>query len=182
MEMLDILDEQGQVTGRIGPKAEVKEGGHWHRVVNVWIMDPAGRFLMQKRTDTLKYFPGYWSTVGGHVSAGESSLETARREVAEELGLEFSAGELEFLFTDKAIYPHGPHQFRVFRDVWLAVWQGTGEEVKADPREVAAVEWQSLETVKTGHESDDGVYFPLPSTYLNRFWQEIGRKLNRRVV
>lgn len=60
-----------------------------------------GAALLQHRDDKagLRH-AGMWVPPGGHVDAGESMLECARRELREETGYE--AGELHFLesFTD----------------------------------------------------------------------------------
>lgn len=53
----------------------------------VLALDPDGRILLQRRTDS-----GLWGTPGGMMEPGESIEETARRELREETGLE--AGSL----------------------------------------------------------------------------------------
>jgi 8-oxo-dGTP diphosphatase len=50
--------------------------------------------LLQLRKDT-GYYDGYWAAgAAGHVEAGESVLEAARREVSEELGIVVAATDL----------------------------------------------------------------------------------------
>ena len=49
----------------------------------VVITDPAGRVLLLRRA----YPPFDWVLPGGNAEAGESSVETALREVREETGL-----------------------------------------------------------------------------------------------
>lgn len=45
-------------------------------------------------------FPGLWDvSVGGHFTAGDTSLETACKEVREEVGLECDADSLRFVCT-----------------------------------------------------------------------------------
>jgi 8-oxo-dGTP pyrophosphatase MutT (NUDIX family) len=53
----------------------------------VIIKDECGRILLQKR----KHPYGYWGLPGGLMELGESTEETARREVREETGLELGA-------------------------------------------------------------------------------------------
>lgn len=62
----------------------------------VMVEDQHGRLLMQLR-DLIPVIaaPGLWCFFGGAIEEGESPEEAARREVAEETGLAFAAGELQ---------------------------------------------------------------------------------------
>jgi len=65
--------------------------GHKRIILNgciVFIRNPKGQILMQKR----KYPYGKWGLPGGLMELGESTEETARREIFEETGLKL--GEL----------------------------------------------------------------------------------------
>lgn len=53
------------------------------------IINPKGEFLMQKKTLDYPLIPGQWSLFGGEIECGESSLDAMKRELMEELGLEF---------------------------------------------------------------------------------------------
>ena len=48
-------------------------------------------FLITRRSSRLRDHPGQWALPGGRVDPGETPEETARRELAEELGLELPA-------------------------------------------------------------------------------------------
>lgn len=73
-------------------------------------------------------FPGLWDvSVGGHVTAGEGSLETAIKETREELGL--SCDETSFCFvctvatTAKGSTPmHGDFLCNEYKVYMLGVW------------------------------------------------------------
>src|SRR5882724_4855751 len=86
-ELLDVVNELGQPTGQTLDKQTIHEQGICHRDVHVWVTN--GRdMLEQQRTWDKTIMPGDWDiSVGGHVGAGESYLEAAVRETAEELGL-----------------------------------------------------------------------------------------------
>jgi isopentenyldiphosphate isomerase len=54
----------------------------------VVLTDPAGRIVLQKRSERKDNLPGWWDvSVGGHVGPNESYLESAIREVGEEMGI-----------------------------------------------------------------------------------------------
>ncbi|MGT2895652.1 NUDIX hydrolase [Streptococcus entericus] len=59
------------------------------------LTDDAGRILLQKRGDF-----GKWGLPGGAMELGESSLETAIREFAEETGIKVTAKRLLNVYTN----------------------------------------------------------------------------------
>lgn len=170
VEYLDILDSDGKPTGQTGLKDAVKQAGHWHRVVNLWLLSPQKGILQMKRAAGLNYFPHYWGTIGGHVQAGEDSVSALLRETEEELGLSVPPAALELLFTDRAVYPWKDREIRVFRDVYAAHWNGELTDLVPDPREVEDLRWFSLEDLKNRYDTDNQDVFPLPETYQTRLW------------
>ncbi|NHQ80417.1 dihydroneopterin triphosphate diphosphatase [Chromobacterium vaccinii] len=68
-----------------------------------------GRALLMERADK----PGYWQSVTGSREGGEDLIDTARREVAEETGLDASRFELSdwHLVNRYEIYPHWRHRY-----------------------------------------------------------------------
>ena len=98
MEYLDVLDEKGRRTGKSKPKPDVHRDGDWHRSVHIWFINSKGEILLQKRGKAMEAFPGYWDiSAAGHVSAGQTPEEAAWREVKEEIGINLSENELNFL-------------------------------------------------------------------------------------
>lgn len=60
-----------------------------HRSVAIVVTSSDGRLLVHRRADDKDVFPGWWDlAAGGVVAAGESYDDAARRELAEELGVE----------------------------------------------------------------------------------------------
>jgi len=98
-EYLDIWNSEGQPTGETCLKDIAHQKGLFHPTVHVWFYTLAPALLLQKRSLTKQTFPGYWDvSVAGHVSAGESILEGALREVKEEIGLDIQ--EIDLLPID----------------------------------------------------------------------------------
>ncbi len=123
MELIDILDAQGNKTGRVKPKAEVHRDGDWHRAVHVWFLGPDGRVLMQRRSQSKENNPGKWDvSVAGHLSAGEGSVQAALREIREEIGLTLASDDLSYQFTvtEEQILNNGNYIDREFHDVYFA--------------------------------------------------------------
>ena len=57
------------------------------RVDVVFLVDPAGRILMQHRDANAHVSPNQWAMPGGKIEDGETPEEAARREVLEETGI-----------------------------------------------------------------------------------------------
>ena len=90
-ELLDIVDQYGDPTGRSLGKAAIHAQGLRHRDTHAWITNGREVLQQQRRWDK-SIMPGAWDiSVGGHVAAGESYLDAAVRETQEELGLDLSA-------------------------------------------------------------------------------------------
>jgi len=43
MELIDILDEQGNPTGQVKPQPDVHRDGDWHKTVHLWILNSSGK-------------------------------------------------------------------------------------------------------------------------------------------
>ena len=63
--------------------------------VAVSVINEAGEFLLQKRSD------GVWGVPGGFMELGESAEEAGRREVLEETGIEIGKLDLVGVFSGK---------------------------------------------------------------------------------
>ena len=94
-ELIDILDSDGNFTGKSCLKSEAHKKGMYHATVHVWFYTKNQQILLQKRASTKKVFPNLWDvSVAGHISAGETIVESAIREVREEIGLEIFENQL----------------------------------------------------------------------------------------
>ncbi|MCB9805821.1 NUDIX domain-containing protein [Candidatus Nomurabacteria bacterium] len=95
MEMIDILNEDGTLTGNQASKTEIHEKGFWHRAAHMWFVNDKDKILLQKRSKNVTSHPGkYDISAAGHLSAGDLPLQGALREVEEELGIKLSENDL----------------------------------------------------------------------------------------
>jgi isopentenyldiphosphate isomerase len=98
MDMVDIVDADDRVIGRT-----TRDAAHsqhlLHRFVQVFVIDPGQRILVQRRSAAKKLGPLLFdASVGAHVDAGETYDQAVRREAVEELGLP-AGGSFELLGT-----------------------------------------------------------------------------------
>jgi 8-oxo-dGTP pyrophosphatase MutT (NUDIX family) len=109
--------------------------GRRHAAVAVTLVageDDAACFLITRRAPRLSSHAGQWALPGGRVEAGETAIEGALRELAEEVGLRAAPAQVLGCLDD---YP--TRSGYVITPV--VVWAGERAELTPDPREVAAV-------------------------------------------
>ena len=86
-ELVDVVDESDQVI-KVVPRRVMRADRLRHRAVFIAILDGAGRLLVHRRSPNKDVWPSWCDiAVGGVVGAGESYLEAAHRELAEEVGV-----------------------------------------------------------------------------------------------
>jgi len=96
MSLINVLDENGNPTGEVKTKREIHELGLWHNAAHVWIYNSHSEILMQLRSKDKDSYPGLWDiSVAGHTDSGETPIQSAVREMKEEIGLNPEFGKLE---------------------------------------------------------------------------------------
>ena len=156
MEYLDVCDEKGQPAGGIVSREKAHRDGIRHRTAHVWVArEEKGRIqvLLQKRSANKESFPGMYDTSSaGHIPAGCEPLDSALRELREELGIEAVEGQLCYI---GAICNRYEAQFRgkIFRDneycsVYLYREPLDAESLHLQAEEVERVDWFDLEQVR----------------------------------
>lgn len=153
MEKIDVLDENGNQTGKIVSREEVHRLGLWHKCVHIWVINGKGEVLLQKRSTQKLTHPNMWTTAtSGHLSAGDSSIEGAIRELGEEIGLEVGESELQYLFTVKESGVNNNQEKGIiekeFTDVYLIKKEIDISKLKLQEEEVSEVKWFLYEEFK----------------------------------
>ena len=149
MELLDIVDEKGCPTGEIVDRETAHREGIRHRTSHVWILRrKAGRVqvLLQKRSPGKDSYPGcYDISSAGHIPAGAGFVESALRELREELGCEAQAEELIFCgqrrFTDRRVFHGAPFWDNQVSNVYVLWRDWEPEDFTLQQEEVSEVRW-----------------------------------------
>lgn len=153
LEFFDILDKNGQKTGRIKERSLVHEDGDIHGTVHIWIRRKTEKgydLLLQKRSRQKDSYPGcYDISSAGHISAGDEPLESAIRELEEELGIKATEEQLKEIGIHEGVM-HGNFYGRDFKNHEISTVYVYEEPVditklKLQKEEVEEVKWIDAE-------------------------------------
>lgn len=100
LELADVLDgKTGDKTGETIDLRIAHRNGTWHGSIHLWVISTdKKRVLLQKRSAEKFFFPSIWDiSVGGHITAGDEPEETVLREASEELDIDTSKYEMEYV-------------------------------------------------------------------------------------
>lgn len=154
MEMLDVVNEQGEPTGEQVERTVAHSQGILHRTAHVWIArmcDGRPQILLQKRSMNKDSHPGcYDISSAGHIPAGFDYKESAIRELKEELGIQVKEQDLiecgfrRIHFTDEF---HGKKFIdNQYSKIYLLWHDCRIEALKLQKEEVEEAIWIDYET------------------------------------
>lgn len=164
-EYVDIWDSEGQPTGKSCLKDEAHQKGWFHPTVHVWFYTASPALLLQKRGKLKQTYPQLWDvSVAGHVSAGESILEGALREVKEEIGLDIQVSDLVALDIRKNTnrFDNGITDCE-FQHVFLVHLKTDVSQLQIQESEVDAVRLFSFEELKNCMLQKHPIYNIVPA-------------------
>jgi 8-oxo-dGTP pyrophosphatase MutT (NUDIX family) len=140
-ELLACFDEEGNsIESHTRQEAHHEPLKYWHAVVNVWLIDKAGRMLCSLRSKTLTGNPNKWQTYfGGHVKAGRTFKEAAITELEEEIGLNIDPAKLVFIKSGK--WDPSKHFFKSY----IYPFVSPIETLRFSDGEIVEVSWFSFD-------------------------------------
>ena len=165
-EIFDVTDDNGFPVGRTVTRSEAHDKGISHRTAHTWIVRKAGgsyEVLLQKRSANKESFPSMYDTSSaGHIQAGDDPLESAQRELFEELGIKAYEGDFTFAGKFHIKYEMEFHG-KMFRDnevAFVYVYEKPVDETKLvlQTEEVEEVKWFNIDEVLEGCKHRDGTF------------------------
>lgn len=94
-EWFPVVNEDGNIIGK-SPRSICHNGTKiLHPVIHIHIVNTDKKLLLQKRSLKKDIQPGKWDTsIGGHISFGESLQDALLREAKEEMGIDIDFSKL----------------------------------------------------------------------------------------
>lgn len=167
MEYLDIRTIDGKPTGEVKERRLVHADGDIHGTSHVWIArrreDGSIDLLLQKRSATKDCFPGYFDiSSAGHLTAGQTYLEGALRELSEELGIVAGEDDLHFLGIFEGYFEEEFYG-KMFKNhevayVYLYDKEVDIEKLTLQEEEVEMVKWMSLAECEERKRNKEALY------------------------
>jgi isopentenyldiphosphate isomerase len=143
-ELVDVLDEKGEQTGKILPLSEVHKKGLWHNASHVWVFNSKNQILLQKRGKNIRVFPGLFDTsAAGHVSSKETPEQAASREMKEEIGINRAPQELKKIGVIKETFTRKKENFlnKEFMHVFICRYDKDIKVLEVQKEEVNEILW-----------------------------------------
>ena len=143
-EKLQIVDKANNPVGE-ATRTEAHLRKLWHRTAHVWLINPRGEILCQKRSLKKDNKPGLWEPfLGGHIGPGDSYEAGAIKEVEEEIGLILRPEQLRLHSVQRL------DDSRHFSAVFIVNWDGRAEDLQREEEEIDELRWVSAEVVRQG--------------------------------
>jgi len=144
-ELVEIVDRENNSLGAV-TRAIMRQQNLIHRACYILVFNRKGELFVQKRTMTKDIYPGYWDlAAGGVVLAGESYMESAVRELQEELGV--NGVRLRHLFDQY----YEDAQSRVWGRIYSCTSEGP---FTLQAEEIAYGRFIALADIHTLHQSE----------------------------
>ena len=157
-ELLTQVDEHNKVIGSISRGEAHEKRGIFYRTIYVLVKNNNEQVLVQKRSSTKDLYPDCWDlSVGGHVNFGQNYVETAAREVGEELGLEVSEADLIPKGEVLVKLPNSGEYFNVFEYKLKH-----SEVIKVSEEEINDTRWMTIEEIKKSMEDGSLQWYERP--------------------
>lgn len=157
-ELFDICDRNRIPTGGTIERGSAFPDGQYHQVIHICIFNKAGQMLIQQRQPCKRSWPNMWDvSVGGSVIAGEDPAMGARRELKEELGLDYDFSGVRPQVTVNFAYG--------FDDYFIIGMELDPAELSLQPEEVRSARWAGREEIL--EMIRDGRFIPYYPEFIN---------------
>ena len=138
MELWDLYDKDRKPLNRTHVRGDAFAEGEYYVSCEIWVRNSKGEFLITKRHPDKKA-GNLWEFAGGGTLAGETTTQSAVRELKEETGIQSQESELQFFAT----YQHKNY----FLDLFLLNKDVDISDIVLQPGETIDSKWASEETI-----------------------------------
>jgi len=147
-ELVDIADENNELTGEVVSRREAHARGLWHRTAHIYFYratEHGVELLVHLRSKEKDSSPNKWDTrFGGHLASRQGLLEACVREVREEAGIDISPDDLVDGGWFGKNEPTKHFSYKYFYN-----FTGDKGDLHFSDGEVQAVKWMTLTDIAT---------------------------------
>lgn len=151
VEYWDLYNANKEKLGKVVRRGDYLKDDEYHIVVNAWIKNSEGKYLISQRTAN-KTHPLMWETTGGSILKGESSISGVIREVKEELNVDLFPSQGQLIGSATRYYKGCPD----ILDVYLFEVDDSEFDIQIQKEEVNDYKWASSQEIKKMY--DDGKF------------------------
>lgn len=156
-----MVDEDGEPTGEVVSRARAHEEGIPHRTAHVWLVrmrDGRPQILLQQRAARKSHPLCFDISSAGHIPAGVGYVDSALRELSEELGVTATAEELIYCGHRRTHF-EGAFFGKPFLDfqyvrVYVLFRDVDEDALTLQASEVASVRWMNLDACREAVEQN----------------------------
>lgn len=164
MELIQIVDENGEFTGEIIDKEIAHDKNLLHIEISVFIINDKNQVLLQKRSPNKRFSPNKWGSCAGHVDAYESLEDAALRELKEEVGLEIPKESL-YPFLERQIFKKETNSHITY--LYYTKCNKEEKEFIIQEEELSEVKWFDIdEIIRLIKANDDTITFRKDRLYI----------------
>jgi isopentenyldiphosphate isomerase len=175
-ELLDFYSKENEHIG-ITKRSEVHNFGFWHRAAHVWLYNSIGDILLQLRSKDKQFYPGLWDvSCAGHVGEEESCIESALRELKEEIGVIAKEEELELVKIIKKETKYEHLINKEFYYVYLLKYESEIDKSRLQKEEVDDIKWIHHDELSKDLKKNPSIYV-CPDGYWNYAIGEIKKRI-----
>ena len=177
--LVELVDPDGTAIGSATVQDAHESPGRLHRAFSVFLIDDAGRVLLQQRAAVKTRFPLRWgNTCCGHPAPGADLAGAATERLQEEIGV----GGMPL--TEVGVHSYvaeDPITGRVEReyDHVLVGRVADGTQFRPDPAEVAKLLWIGVPELRDRLATDPDSYAPWLSGVTDRLGEHLAASAAR---
>jgi nucleoside triphosphatase YtkD len=149
-EIWDVYDDKRNHPGRTHRRGDPMQNGDYHLVVQAWIQNKNGEFIITRRSPE-KLYPLMWESTGGSAISGDDSLIAVIREIKEEIGLDVLPECGEVVISQKRDHD--------FCDIWLFRQEFDLDDAVLQKGETVDIRWAGADEIRKMMLSGDFVIF-----------------------
>lgn len=139
-EIIDLYDKHMQKLNKSWVRGKPLQENSFRYVIHICILNSNGEMLIQQRAKAKRSFSNLWDiTVGGGVIFGDTSEQSATRELKEELGYDYDFSNDRPVMTI--------HHHEGFDDYYILHKDIEIENLILQESEVANVKWANKEEI-----------------------------------